>query len=223
MKRRVLYQDSFTNTEDRSRIATRNLEWTFIPETNDQGTPISGWLYYYLTPGVFFAGLLGLICLVVRRQWRLLIVLIAWMFLMMGPVVLLGNTVYSRAIFWRGAAAAHRRGVCCGGCDGGDAGHPVCRERQAVAVGTLLVLLVGLVLMPMREISRQVVNWPHQTLTAKDNYQYISGWTAGYATKHAIGMLDELAKIGPIVVITDNGWGTPADAALGLSFTEQEH
>jgi hypothetical protein len=78
------------------------------------------------------------------------------------------------------------------------------------------LLLAGLGLMPLRELNRQTHDWSHQTLTTErpfpDRDQYITGWTAGLATQRAIQFIRILAADTPVVVITDNGWGTPSDA-----------
>jgi len=64
-------------------------------------------------------------------------------------------------------------------------------------------------------------DWREQTLTwggrdvLADRYQYLTGWSAGLATREAIAFLEQKARENPgkpMVIVTTNGWGTPADA-----------
>jgi 4-amino-4-deoxy-L-arabinose transferase-like glycosyltransferase len=210
VKRRILYQDQFTEAPSRLATATRNFRLTFIPSTNARGAMDSGWFFYYLTPAVYLAALAGFVYLAARRQWRVLLLLLAWAALAMGPVVLLANVIFSRYVL---------------------AGVPPFLVAAAFFVGDLLGILFtkyerkpaipwlttaflffALLFPSLIELGRQAAHWPAQTLTARDNYQYISGWPAGRASQRAVSWLLETASAGKLIVITDNGWGTPADA-----------
>ena len=71
---------------------------------------------------------------------------------------------------------------------------------------------------PMKEMATQSSNWWEQTLTARDRYQYITGWTQGYGTRQAVvTFLKTWAKDKPVVVITDGGLGHAGGCNLGLS------
>ena len=56
------------------------------------------WFSVYLTWPVCAASVLGLVAIALRRQWRILIILLLWLAFMLGPVILLGNVVYSRYV-----------------------------------------------------------------------------------------------------------------------------
>ena len=105
LKRRILYQSEFTSgKETRWDVTRRNFLATFIPkrDVNADGSvaayPEEGWLFYYMTPGVYAASLLGLAYLAVRRQWRVLLFLLGWIVLMLGPPVVMGNSIFSRYV-----------------------------------------------------------------------------------------------------------------------------
>ncbi len=218
LKRRIFYQDKTTGSDDsRSDIVARNLKSTFLPTRNPQGAPITGWFFYYLTPAIYIGSIIGLIYLAIRRQWPQLVLQIVWIILTLAQVIALGSVVYSRyvlagvppflialaylicelvaAIFWY-------------------------ELHAALSWSATILMLGGLLFLPMREMSLQATQWWRQTLTAKfpdappqgDQYQYVTGWTAGHATYLAIHEIKRLAQAGPVLVITGNEWGTPADA-----------
>jgi 4-amino-4-deoxy-L-arabinose transferase-like glycosyltransferase len=218
LKRRILYQGHFTETKDRAALALRNVRLTFgcawtppVAAGQDQAEP--GWFWLYLTPGVYAAGLLGIVWLAVRRQWAVLGFLLVWLALMLGPIVLLSAVLRSRYTL-AGAiplllAAAYLIVDLLGlvfslGLPG------VIRWSMAG------ILLAGAGILPIRELNRQNHDWKHQTLTAAgpfpDRYQYITGWTAGLASQRTIEFIRLMARDMPLVVITDDGWGTPSDA-----------
>ncbi len=210
IKRRIFYQESFTEGGSTASIAKRNFRLAFIPGSNPRGAFDSGWLFLYLTPPVYLACLAGVIYIPIRRQWRLALLLAVWLAVTLGPPLVLGNVIYSRYLL-AGVpplllAAAYLL------CE--LIGFLFLRFDQKIAVawwGTI-VLFALMILLPMWEIGRQARQWWNQTLTAQDNYQYVSGWPAGSATREAIIHLADLATVGPVIVITNNGWGTPADA-----------
>jgi 4-amino-4-deoxy-L-arabinose transferase-like glycosyltransferase len=210
VKRRVFYQDNFAKTASPLAIAARNLHLTFIPGHNDRGAITSGWLFYYLTPPVYLASLLGFLYLAWRRQWLLLTFLFFWILITMGPVILLGNVIFSRYIL----AGIPPFLIAAAFLFGDFMGITFTRFERAPAVPWIAATIVSLALFVpcLIAIGTQSSRWTRQTLTAADNYQYISGWPAGSATENAISYLASLSTEGPLIVITDNGWGTPADA-----------
>jgi len=208
VKRRVFYQENFTASESRAAIAGRNFLWVFVPGRNKDGEWDSGWLYLYLTPPVFFLCLAGLVYLAARGQWKVLALLLAWLAVTLGPVIVLGNVVFSRYVL--SAVPPLLIG-------GAYLMADLCREAfnrlpAAAATPAVIALWAAAILWPMKDMATQATNWWDQTLTARDRYQYITGWTAGYGTRKAITDLRGWATAGPLVVITDGGWGTPADA-----------
>jgi 4-amino-4-deoxy-L-arabinose transferase-like glycosyltransferase len=199
VKQRILYQEQFTEAGDsRLALAAKNAESAGV------------WFFDYLTWPVLAASVLGLAAIALRRQWRLLVLLLVWLGLMLGPVIVLGNVVYSRYVL---------------------AGAPALLIAAAYFVAEVLtwalstrlwpvltwtgagVILAAILLLPLRQIVLQATRWWEQTLTAADRAQYITGWTSGRATQKALTFLKGYAAGGEVVVITDNGWGLPADAA----------
>ncbi len=217
IKRRIFYQDSFMgDAGERLNIASRNLRLAFIPRWigGDPREPSSGWLYVYMTPPLYGLGLAGLAYLAFRQP-RVFILVLFWLALLLGPLLFLANTIYSRYVLagvppLLYAAAALLADVTAMYI----AGMP---KKPILGAGVALLLWGMVIAWPIKEIQTQATDWSHQTLTARgearsDRYQYISGWTAGYATRDAIAYLQDAAKGGPIAVITTDAWGTPADA-----------
>jgi 4-amino-4-deoxy-L-arabinose transferase-like glycosyltransferase len=223
VRRRVLYQEKFSEATDRGAVLRRNLSQTFLPSWTDaRGRVDQGWLRMYLTWPVYVAGLLGLLWLASRGQWWVLLVLLAWMVLVLGPVVVLGNVVYSRYVLAgavvlvvaAGSLAAELLSL---------AFLMKGRGGAAAAWVVTFALLIGLLWMPFREIGRQTTDWRRQTLGLQDRYQYLTGWTSGKATMAAVKFIQALAAElrarpragmeGGVVVVTDTAWGLPADAA----------
>ena len=220
LKRRVLYQSQFTESVDRLKIARDNSLATFIPTTtrpaarldaptNAAAVPVTGWFYFYLTPGVYAAGILGLVWLCVRRQWLVLGLLLAWLVVMLAPVLLLSAVIYSRYTL-AGAIPL----LLAGAYLVTDLLGLIFTSGMPKAVNWSLAGLTMVVLgvIPMRDMGRQSHDWENQTLTERDRYQYITGWPAGQASQRAIQFLSIVASESPITVITDHHWGTPSDA-----------
>jgi 4-amino-4-deoxy-L-arabinose transferase-like glycosyltransferase len=210
VKRRILYQDKFTSGDSRGAVARRNFQLTFLPRALENGRPTPGWLYLYLTPLLYLTCLLGVIYLAWVRQWALLAVLLLWLGVTLGPPVLLGNVIFSRYVLAGTPplliAGAYLLAELFGWL------FVRFERRQGVAWLGMLLILFAVLALPIREIGLQATQWRAQALTPRDNYQYVSGWTSGLATRRALLYLRGLADIGPLVVITNNGWGTPADA-----------
>jgi 4-amino-4-deoxy-L-arabinose transferase-like glycosyltransferase len=222
VRTRVLYQEKFSDVTDRGAVVRRNAARTFLPRWTDaRGREDAGWLWMYLTWPVYLAGVAGLLWLCVRGQWWVAAVLALWLAVILGPVVLLGNTVYSRYVLagaivlvvlagWMAAELLSLVFLLPG------------RSGAAAAWTVTAGTLVGLLWLPMREIGRQTNDWRRQTLGLQDRYQYLTGWTAGKATMGAVRFIAQMARDlsdkprpgmeGGLVVITDTAWGLPADA-----------
>lgn len=223
VRQRALYQDKFSEVKDRGKIVRRNLSQTFLPSwTDERGRTDAGWLWMYLTWPVYAAGVAGMVWLAVRGQWWVLLLLAGWMVLILGPVVVLGNVVYSRyelagavpllvAAGWLAADALSLAFLMKG------------RAGAAAAWALTAAVVIGLLALPLREIGRQASDWRHQTLGHQDRYQYLTGWTSGNATMAAVKFIQRLSAElaarpvqgmgGGVVVVTDTAWGLPADAA----------
>jgi 4-amino-4-deoxy-L-arabinose transferase-like glycosyltransferase len=215
LRRRILYQDQFTQgSEQRFAIVGRNAFWTFVPRWQD-GQPVSGWLFFYLTPIIYGLSLAGLLYLA-ARHWRLFALLSIWALAMLGPVILLGNVVYSRYILAGVPPLLFAAGYLLTDATAGLLQQAAARPLHAWSAAA--ILWSAAILWPILDLGKQSTRWHQQTLTASipgvrgDQYQYVHGWTSGLATKKAITYIQNLAKNGPLAIITDNAWGTPADA-----------
>jgi 4-amino-4-deoxy-L-arabinose transferase-like glycosyltransferase len=216
LKRRILYQTQFTASKTPMlETAGRNFKKTFVPgHVDDRGRtlslPTSGWMFYYLTPAVYLASILGLLYAGLRREFAVLWFLLAWLVLMLGPPIVMGNVIFSRYVL----AGVPPMLIAAAWLLTDTLTWIVSRRMPAGVLWTAAaVVLCGLLIMPLREIGRQSKHWKEQTLTAQDHYQYITGWPSGFATRAAVRALNGAASKGRLVVITDAGWGNPADAA----------
>ena len=209
IKTRILYQNQFTDsTKSRLDILRWNATCVFIPTWNENGEPETGWLYLYLTWPVYVATVAGFLWLALRRQWKLLLLLILWTFLMLGVPMALGAVLRSRYI----VAAVPPLVIAAAYLLLELVGLAFSLRREWLGWCIATALLAGLIILPIREIGTQGTRWWEQTLTREDRYQHITGWTAGHATMDAIDFIKNFAAQHSVIVITNDGWGTPADA-----------
>jgi 4-amino-4-deoxy-L-arabinose transferase-like glycosyltransferase len=212
LKTRILYQDQFTSGDaSRLSVILHNAQSVFVPTWKD-GEPETGWLYLYMTPPIYAASLAGLVWLGVRRQWKILALLLVWIGLMLGVPMVLGTVLRSRYIV-AGVpplllAASFFIAEMLG----------LLLSLRSTVIGWLLasLLFAGLLILPLLQVAKQGTTWWTQTLTHEDRYQHITGWTAGLATMKAIDFVRNFVSHAPangVVVLTNDGWGTPADAA----------
>ncbi len=210
IKRRIFYQDQFTAGGDTVlAVARRNAGLMFWPHWNAAGEPDSGWFYLYLTPVVYILCLAGVVYTAIRQS-RLFLILAIWAAAVLLPMIFLAHVIYSRYVLagvmpmlFAGAyLLADLLRITSQAFSGQSAG----------AWAMPLAILVAMLSWPTKELMAQATFWKDQTLTARDRYQYITGWTDGYGSRDAIAYLRKAARAGPLVVITDDGWGTPSDA-----------
>lgn len=212
LRSRFLYQSHFTDESvSRTSVAWRNFKLAFVPTVTERG-PETGWLFFYLTGPVYVAALLAWPYLLFRRHERALLFIAAATVLMLGPVIVLGNVIFSRYIL--AGAVLLLIPAAMAVADIGATLFSWARDRRTpsiVAWAALLILLLALLYPGLAEISRQNHNWPAQTLTRRDRYQYITGWTSGYAPRQVVEAIKGIAEERPVVVITSDGWGHPSD------------
>jgi 4-amino-4-deoxy-L-arabinose transferase-like glycosyltransferase len=266
IRRRVMYQESFRQAAGaQGAMMARNATATFVPgwvtEVDAKGAlpplserlyqglrqavfnekPNSGWLPAYMTPLVFGICLAGMIYAAVRQP-RVFVLLLLWAVVMLGPIVLMVENIFSRyvlagvpALLFAGALLVADTLALMGvgrvslvgmrdefGLGEKPTIRPVAWYRRALGVLGTGVLGMVVLAVPAWELWKQDFRWAEQTLTwwgekmpRADRYQYLTGWTAGYGTRDAVAYLRGLARSDPhkpMVVITTNGWGTPADA-----------
>ena len=222
VRNRILYQSNFApagGLAQRLRQIGENAKRVFIPITPPNAPRhadyISGWLWVYLTPGVYLICLLGACWIVLRRQWRLLLFLLGWFSLLIGPLILLGTVSFSRyaltgvlPLLVIGAYAVV------------DFLGWVLQTSNSKSLtwASAAILAAALLLLPLRDLRLQAAQWQDQTLVggtgvASDRYQYITGWTAGLGAQEAADFIKEMSRDRKVVVITQAGvWGNPADA-----------
>ena len=192
LKRRVLYQAEFTSGgRGLGAVARENFIQTFVPGAvkEEGGVAVAadaGWMFVYMTPGIYVASLLGLVYLLAVRQWYVAGLLGVWLVLMLGPPIVLGNVIYSRYVLPGTIPFLIAAAWLLGGALGWIFSW---RAPGGVAWGAVLLVMGGLLVLPLREIGRQATHWQEQMLTAQDRYQYVEGWNAGWATEAAIRVL----------------------------------
>jgi hypothetical protein len=213
-KMRILNQPQFTESKtpgERIALAEKNFVNVFVPTyaagAGAGALPLTGWYWVYLTPGMLVGSVVAMVWMAVRGQCRLAVFLLVWVGILLVPLIVMGSVVYSRyslsavvpmliglayMIADIGAVAAMKWGGAVG----------------AIAGGLTLVAALG---QGVRDTSVQVADWSHQRMVAQDYYQYINGWTAGFATDAALKYVRQMAAGRPVVVITDDRWGLPAD------------
>jgi hypothetical protein len=199
IKQRILYQEQFTQSEtSRVALAAHN------------AASAGEWFFDYLTWPVCAASVLGLVAMGLRRQWRMLLVLLLWVALMLGPVIILGNVLYSRYAL----AAVPPLLIAAGYFVAELLSFALASRFSPVFTWSAAgVMLAAIILLPLRQLALQATSWWQQTLTVADRAQYITGWTSGLSTRKALTFIEGYAAGGKVVLITDDGWGLPADAA----------
>ena len=145
-----------------------------------------GWLWSYLTPPVLLAAVLAL---VLKRNWFLVL----WTAAMLLPVIF-GSVTYSRYAL--------------------NAAVPLVLAAASLIVSMPRPFLTCAVVaaFPLFLMIRGAADWRQEHLVESDRYQYNEGWPAGFATEGAIAWLERRAAAGPIVIVTSDEWGLPADA-----------
>ncbi len=212
VKIRILYQNQFTDgSKSRGEILKANAMSVFVPTWGSDGEAETGWLFLYLTWPVYFASVGGLVWLAFQRQWKVLAILVLWSLLMIGVPMALGAVLRSRYI----VAGVPPLLIAGSYFILELLGLALSVRRQWVGWCVGAFFFAGMIVLPLREIGKQGTVWWAQTLTREDRYQHVTGWTAGTATMEAIEFIRNFVPRSPgqqVVVITNDGWGTPADA-----------
>ena len=103
LQNRIFNQPQFTQGSgvDRMELVRRNLVNVFVPTyavNRAKGSlPLTGWYWVYMTPAMLIGSVAGIIFMALRRQYRLLAFLLVWIGVLLGPLILVGNVVYSRS------------------------------------------------------------------------------------------------------------------------------
>jgi hypothetical protein len=189
LRRRVLYNPQFSSGPSAAVVA-RNLRDLML-----------GPFSMYVTAPLALAAVASFVFLALRRR-RTFFVLAVWLLVMLVPVVV-APIVYSRYTLTAVPPMLVATGVALG-------------KIRGRLVQSIVVILLCII--PIRDVWRQMTRWDRQTLTASDQWQYVSGWPAGYATEKAIEWLRARA-VSPLAIITSDEWGNPADA-VWLRFTD---
>ena len=163
-----------------------------------------------MTPPIFLASVFALLWLLGRGQWRLFILLVGWLILMLAPLIFMGTVMRSRyalaGVIPLLLALAYMLADILGWLLSG---------KLPAALGWIAatLLMVGLLAWPAFDLHLQLTNWQGQPLVAADRAQYLTGWSAGSGVRAVIQTVRRVAADGdPLVIITDDGWGTPSDA-----------
>lgn len=223
IKERVVYHSDYSrplSLPERVVQIKKNIASVFVPTANGQLTITdirqglanqvnTGWYWCYLTPPVFLLSLVSLVYLAIRKQGRVALFLVCYLATMVAPFILVGTRFYSRHLLYGVipllvALAWMVTDLLLWG------GRFIKNERVRIVGG---VGAVGLLLLPSaRQILLQDCQPSRQTMTLDDRIQHLTGWPAGYASMRAVQYVKNLAKAGPVVVITTEAWGLPHDA-----------
>ncbi len=211
LRRRVLYQPHFSEAKtlhDRWLMFSSNFRDVFIPNYSKSGETASGWLWFYLTPPVCLLAVIGVIMMAAKKHWRLLMFIAFWAAMFLAPLILFGAVTFSRYALagvlpilllsvWVIARGSY---------------WSFAKLPPAGAWCINIILMLVTFGWPVYDVNKQIQHWPTQRLVAEDRWQYITGWPGGFAARNAIAYLKSEMKKGPVIIITNNEWGTPADA-----------
>jgi hypothetical protein len=160
----------------------------------------AAWLWLYLTPPIAVLAIGSLLWAALSGEAWLVVFLVAWVALLLGPAVPFASTFLPRYVL--PAAIPFVIG----------AGFGVAKLiRKLGRVGGGLVVAAVLA-WPVRDVLGQLVDWKSQTLAAIDRSQFVSGWPAGFSTEEAVRYLERLEMTQRILVLTSPDSGNPTDA-----------
>ncbi|HVE66229.1 MAG TPA: glycosyltransferase family 39 protein [Thermoanaerobaculia bacterium] len=165
-----------------------------------QNAGIAGAAFWtYLTPAVCLAAVAGL-AIAAAMHRRLFWFLAAWV-----AIVLLPPLLFAVDYFPRYALPAALPLLVAGGVAVASAGIRWGRWLAAA----LLALLVG---WGGKDVWRGVTDWRRWALLPLDRRQFVSGWSAGFASESTADFLVGLSRGSPIWVILPKVSGNPSDA-----------
>lgn len=153
----------------------------------------------YLTPPVFLASVAGLALLAAKRR-RLFGFLAAWGGLLLVPAALFAVDYFPR---YAVPAALPLLAV---------AGFEIAFAWTRLKGWTRLAVAALLIAWPLFDIARGFQDWKSWCRLPVDRRQFVSGWSAGFATQRAAAFLADVARSGPITVIVPHVSGNPSDA-----------
>jgi hypothetical protein len=174
--------------------------------------------WVYLTPPVCVAALGGALALAAKKRLRLLGFLLSWEMFLIAPAALFAASYFPRYALPAALPVLVSAGFGLAGVL--EAIHARFRSPIArAALGSVLAcVLLGL---SLRELWRGERGWRQWTLLAIDHEQFISGWSAGFASEAAARFLREAAARRPVVVLTPEFSGNPTDAIWLLLGSER--
>jgi 4-amino-4-deoxy-L-arabinose transferase-like glycosyltransferase len=166
------------------------------------------WYSIYLTPVMLALGTLSLLWLVRRGHRSLAFFLCGWFLLMVFPLLYAGTRLYPRYFLYGAVPLLIAGGLALSEGLGALLRRAPGWRGYAAAAGAGALLLA----LPGESLGQQLFRPHGQPLAPVDRWQYRDGWPAGYGSQAAVRVLQDLARRGPIIVVTWDSWGTPSDA-----------
>jgi 4-amino-4-deoxy-L-arabinose transferase-like glycosyltransferase len=217
IKQRIMYQSHFAaplSLKERGQLVASNLQMVFVPLTEGHwdyslwwvNRPGSGWYWLYLTPPVLLLAMVGWVLMLWRRMWGPLVILGLWLGLMLGSFVVMGQVAFSRYSLAGVIPLLVPSGLAL------VAILRFSRVSNPWLIWARFGLALALFALPMNQLWHQQTNPWMQDQTRRDDYQHLSGWTAGQSVMQAVSWLNMNAAYRPVVIITTDSWGHPADA-----------
>jgi 4-amino-4-deoxy-L-arabinose transferase-like glycosyltransferase len=219
---RLFYKSDFYPQHSRWASIWSNLILLLSPRSNgqshwwpyDPSNPLDdGWLYIYLTPPILTLAVIGICWMARRREWRPMLYLGVWCFALLGLLVIVGGSLWSRylvlgvmplllIVAWFLA-------------------DQLAQWRQRMPVNAYIPLAATVVAFvfawPACAVAWSVADWRAPTLVTTDVGQYVTRPCAGLASEEAVAWLKQRAQHESMAVVTGTGIGLPNDITwLGL-------
>jgi 4-amino-4-deoxy-L-arabinose transferase-like glycosyltransferase len=187
LRTKIFYHSRYgtaTGLADRPRVALENTVRMFLPlERGTDGKyryrANAGWFWTYLTPPVEILSLAALLWMALVRRWRLLVFLLGWVLLLLGPIAVFGGVLFPRyavagtipLLLALACALASWLEIL------------AARSRALATVG--LAGSAALFALPVADCLRQIRDPLRARWVAEDRAQFVEGWTAGAAVEEA--------------------------------------
>lgn len=163
---------------------------------------LSGWLSQYVSLPLLLVGVMSLI-ISKQKQKHLLLWSSAIVFAL--PLVIFGKVLYPRYFMPMIIPITVSIALFA---------EEVFHRTRSNIYWTLIVLILGSLLLPMRFISASVTDPNRIPFVPIDIEQYLTEWSAGNGIQETVGMIEQASKEGRVYVMTEGYFGTLPDGLL---------